>query len=229
MIVVIVLYSIASFKEWITQILISSLYLEPSPILFWLLTVASQNKGGRPGLFHCKWCQCLSRQKGLNDLEVFLREWGYTFPWPLTEKFRCELLFDHCRIEHTYFHSMWDDSQQCLWIGSGGIRMRFCNSASNVDCVSQSVDQRGFSTIRNLCLWKTHYVLEHVHVFYKELLLKWVVHCIVAFILGKSNLMDAISFVLGEKTLNLRVRNLKVHTYRVHVTGPLWGAKTNGS
>jgi len=26
---------------------------------------------------------------------------------------------------------------------------------------------------------------------------------------GKSNLMDAISFVLGEKTQNLRVRNLK--------------------
>ena len=44
-----------------------------------------------------------------------------------------------------------------------------------------------------------------------------------AFILGKSNLMDAISFVLGEKTLNLRVRNLKVHTYWVHVAGPLFG------
>lgn len=27
---------------------------------------------------------------------------------------------------------------------------------------------------------------------------------------GKSNLMDAISFVLGERTQNLRVRNLKV-------------------
>ena len=31
------------------------------------------------------------------------------------------------------------------------------------------------------------------------------------FVLGKSNLMDAISFVLGEKTSNLRVKSLKVN------------------
>lgn len=31
-----------------------------------------------------------------------------------------------------------------------------------------------------------------------------------SYVAGKSNLMDAISFVLGEKTQNLRVRNLKV-------------------
>ena len=30
-------------------------------------------------------------------------------------------------------------------------------------------------------------------------------------VLGKSDLMDAISFVLGEKTSNLRVRSLKVN------------------
>ena len=30
---------------------------------------------------------------------------------------------------------------------------------------------------------------------------------------GKSNLMDAVSFVLGEKTSNLRVRSLKVRKF----------------
>ena len=33
------------------------------------------------------------------------------------------------------------------------------------------------------------------------------------YILGKSNLMDAISFVLGEKTSNLRVKQLKVGSF----------------
>ena len=36
------------------------------------------------------------------------------------------------------------------------------------------------------------------------------IHLAHYFFLGKSNLMDAISFVLGEKTQHLRVRNLKV-------------------
>jgi len=44
---------------------------------------------------------------------------------------------------------------------------------------------------------------------------------VVTFIVGKSNLMDAISFVLGEKTQNLRVRNLKVCvSYFVYVYYP---------
>ena len=38
----------------------------------------------------------------------------------------------------------------------------------------------------------------------------------VSFQTGKSNLMDAISFVLGEKTQHLRVRNLKVSRSHTH-------------
>ncbi len=35
---------------------------------------------------------------------------------------------------------------------------------------------------------------------------------------GKSNLMDAISFVLGERTQNLRVRSLKVKVHSLLIT-----------
>ena len=39
---------------------------------------------------------------------------------------------------------------------------------------------------------------------------------------GKSNLMDAISFVLGEKTQHLRVRNLRVSSQCPLLTDAPW-------